>query len=125
MAVKPTTEGGAVQGPLGHERSPRRERNPAMYDVDDLADRVVPLLDVATGATWYEEGNPVDDAVVTLCRLRRAAAGGRGSTEAGDAAVRDALGRAAPGAVVWALSRAISYMDEQGYPEEWEASRAP
>jgi hypothetical protein len=96
-----------------------------MYDVDDLADRVVPLLDVATGATWYEEGNPVDDAVVTLCRLRRAAAGGRGITEAGDAAVRDALGRAAPGAVVWALSRAISYMDEHGYPEEWEASRAP
>jgi hypothetical protein len=112
-----------VQEPLGHERSPRRERNPAMYDIDDLAESVVPLLEVATGATWYEEGNPVDDAVVALCRLRRAAAGGRGSTEAGDAAVRDALGRAAPGAVVWALSRAISYMDERGYPEEWEASR--
>ena len=65
----------------------------------------------------------VDEAVVALCRLRRVAAGGRGSAEAGDAAVRDALGHAAPGSVVWALSRAVSYMDEQGYPEEWEASR--
>ena len=116
-----------MQGPLGNvpgqERSPRHERNPALYDVDELAESVVPLLDVATGATWYEDGNPVDEAVVALCRLRRVAAGGRGSAEAGDAAVRDALGRAAPGSVVWALSRAVSYMDEQGYPEEWEASR--
>lgn len=96
-----------------------------MYEVDDLAERVVPLLDVATGATWYEEGNPVDEAVVALCRLRRASAGGRGSAEAGDAAVREALNRAAPGSVVWAFSRVISYMDEMGYPEEWEASRMP
>jgi hypothetical protein len=107
----------------GQARAPRRERNPALYDLDELADSVVPLLDAATGATWYGDESPVDEAVVVLCRLRRAAAGARGSGEAGDAAVREALGRAAPGSVLWALSRAISYMDERGYPEEWEESR--
>jgi hypothetical protein len=111
-----------VQGPIGnipgHERGPGRERNPAMYDVSELSDSVVPLLEGATGATWYEEDNPVDTAMVALCRLRRAMAGARGSAEAGDAAVRDALGQAAPGSVLWALSRAISYMDEHGFPEE-------
>jgi len=96
-----------------------------MYDVDELAESVEPLLGAATGATWYEEENLVDDAMVALCRLRRAAAGGRGSPEAGDAAVREALGRAAPGSVLWALSRAVSYMDEHGVPEEWEEARRP
>ena len=94
-----------------------------MYDVSELSESVVSLLDLATGATWYEDGNPVDDALVALCRLRRAAAGGRGSPEGGDAAVREALGRATPGAALWALSRAVSYMDEHGFPEEWEAAR--
>lgn len=92
-----------------------------MYDASELSEAAAPLLDIATGATWYSDDNPVDEAIVALCRLRRAAAGGRGAVEAGDAAVRDALGRAAPGSVLWALSRAISYMDEQGFPEEWEA----
>jgi len=103
--------------PESHGR-PQRERNPAGYDVSELSESIGPLLDAATGATWYEEGNPVDTALVALCRLRRAAAGARGSAEAGDAAVRDALQDAAPGSVLWALSRAVSYMDEHGLPEE-------
>jgi hypothetical protein len=94
-----------------------------MYDLSDLSESVVPLLDAATGVMWYEEENAVDDAVVALCRLRRAAAGAGGGGDAGDAAVRAALGRAAPGSVAWLASRAISYMDEQGFPEERDASQ--
>jgi hypothetical protein len=92
-----------------------------MYDFSELVEAAPSLLDVATGATWYGIDSPVDEALVAFCRLRRAAAGGAGGPEAGDAAVRNALGDASPGAVLWALSRAVSYMDEQGFPEEWEA----
>ena len=35
----------------------------------------------------------------------------------GDDAVRLVLAESDPEAVVWLLSRAISYMDEQGFPE--------
>jgi hypothetical protein len=34
--------------------------------------------------------------------------------------VRAALGEASPEAVVWLASRAISYMDENGFPEAAE-----
>jgi hypothetical protein len=39
------------------------------------------------------------------------------SPEAGDDAVRLVLAESDPEAVVWLLSRAISYMDEQGFPD--------
>src|ERR671936_472962 len=57
----------------------RPEANPADADTARLADEVVPLVNEANGATWYEEyTNPVDIAVVQLCRLRRAGAGRAG-----------------------------------------------
>lgn len=112
-----------MHGPLSNEKPPRRERNPAMYDLSELAETIVPLLDAATGVLWYEEGNAADEAVDALCMLRRAAAGAGGGGDAGDAAVRDALGRAAPGSVLWLATRAVSYMDEHGFPEERDETR--
>ncbi len=38
----------------------------------------------------------------------------------GDEAVRDSLQQASPDALVWLASRAISYMDESGFPEAVE-----
>jgi hypothetical protein len=38
----------------------------------------------------------------------------------GDEAVRIALGGASDSALVWLASRAISYMDESGFPETVE-----
>jgi hypothetical protein len=67
---------------------------------------------------WYDTvGNDADIAALALCRLRRSRAGLRGGPEFGDAAVREALQEVDPGAVAWIASRAISYMDENGYPE--------
>ena len=92
-----------------------------MYDFSELVEAAPSLLDVATGATWYGTTAPStrrsSPSVASAVR-QPADAGG---PEAGDAAVRNALGDASPGAVLWALSRAVSYMDEQGFPEEWEA----
>ena len=39
------------------------------------------------------------------------------SAEAGDDAVRLVLAESDPESVIWLLSRAISYMDEQGFPD--------
>jgi hypothetical protein len=87
-------------------------------DAARLADEVVPLIERAVGVQWYEEiGNDADLATLALCRLRRSRAGLRGGPEHGDAAVREALQGVDPGAVMWIASRAISYMDENGYPE--------
>jgi hypothetical protein len=87
-------------------------------DTDRLHDEVVPLVNDASGSSWYREyANAVDIAVVQLCRLRRAGAGEARDAEGGDDAVRRALEQAEPEAVVWLASRVISYMDEQGYPE--------
>ena len=77
-------------------------------------------IDEAAGVGWYEPGNASDRAALTLCRLRRARAGERGGTEHGDAAVREALAQADPTALVWIASRAISYMDESGFPHAVE-----
>lgn len=75
-------------------------------------------MERALGVSWYEDDpNAVDLAVLALCRLRRAGAGARGSSEGGDAAVRDALGQEGTETVLWIASRAISYMDEHGFPE--------
>ena len=46
-----------------------------------------------------------------------ASAGPHGGPGHGDDAVRDALAGVNTGAIVWLLSRAISYMDESGFPE--------
>ncbi len=83
-----------------------------------LSDDTVSLVDSGSGASWYAEyRNDVDVAVINLCRLRRAGAADKGRPDAGDDAVRKALGRAKPQAVIWLASRAISYMDEHGFPE--------
>jgi len=90
-------------------------------DAGRLTDEVGPLLEAAVGVQWYETlGNEVDLAALALCRLRRARAGLRGSIEHGDAAVREALEQASPPALAWITSRAISYMDENGFPEAVE-----
>lgn len=95
----------------------------AAEDAARYAAQAPALVEQAVGVTWY--GNPrngADRAILALCRLRRARAGERGLAEAGDEAVRTALGAVSEAALVWIASRAISYMDESGYPEtveEW------
>jgi hypothetical protein len=75
-------------------------------------------LEDAIDVEWYEEhGTEVDRAALTLCRIRRAVAGQKGAPEHGDEAVRYVLDRASPEAVLWIASRAISYMDENGFPD--------
>jgi hypothetical protein len=106
--------------PVPRKRSTRSEAAFTVATDDDtrLADEVAPLLERAVGVQWYDEiGNDADLAALALCRLRRSRAGLRGGPESGDAAVRDALQTVDPGAVAWIASRAISYMDENGYPE--------
>jgi hypothetical protein len=99
-------------------KQPHGEAGPADVDAERLAEEAVPAINAASGETWYEQfANPPDRALVALCRLRRAAAGREGAAAAGDEAVRQALAAADPEAVVWLASRAVSYIDEQGYPE--------
>ena len=103
---------------------PRREPvDPlAAEDTARLADEAAAALADVTGVNWYRDGgSAVDRAAFTLCRLRRARAGLRGGPEHGDEAVRAALAEAPPEAVVWLASRAVSYMDETGFPEVVEA----
>lgn len=93
----------------------------AAEDASRIADEAPLLLDRAAGVEWYERPrSEVDLAAYMLCRLRRARAGERGGTSHGDEAVRAALAQATPEALVWFASRAISYMDETGYPEAVE-----
>ena len=90
----------------------------AAEDAGQLALQAAKAIDDAVGSGWYaEHGNKADRAAFVLCRLRRARGGQWKSSEAGDDAVRAALGEASPEAVVWLASRAISYMDENGFPE--------
>jgi hypothetical protein len=78
-------------------------------------------LERAVGVGWYEHpGNEADLAALALCRLRRARAGEKYGAKSGDEAVRAMLTEASPEALVWIASRAISYMDEQGFPEAVE-----
>ncbi len=94
-----------------------------------LAEEAVPLLEQAVGVTWYESaGSEIDRATLALCRLRRARSGEKGGSLYGDEAVRTALGEASEPALVWLASRAISYMDESGFPEtveRWFPEDAP
>ena len=114
--------------PRKDERRERADFVVATEDAAQLADDVVPLVESAVGVQWYEFGSEVDRAATTLCRLRRARAGQLGGTEHGDAAVRDALMQSSHEAVVWFASRAVSYMDETGFPESvelWFPPREP
>jgi hypothetical protein len=82
------------------------------------ADQATSLLDRAVGVEWYRQhGTDIDHAAYTLCLLRRARAGEWGGPQGGDDAVRGVLASARPEAVLWLASRAISYMDESGFPE--------
>lgn len=93
----------------------------AAEEASQLDEHAVGLVDRAQGESWYTHpGNRVDAAVTALCRLRRAQAGRRRSSEGGDEAVRAALERAKPESVVWLASRVVSYMDEHGFPEDVE-----
>jgi ABC-type proline/glycine betaine transport system substrate-binding protein len=93
----------------------------ASGDVQELERSAVPLVERGLGVLWYDEpANDADVAALALCRLRRANAGYRGGPAHGDVAVREALAQASPEAVVWLASRAVSYMDEHGFPEAIE-----
>ena len=93
----------------------------AAEDAGRQAEKASVLLDRAVGVEWYREnGTAVDEAALALCRLRRAQAGLKGGPEEGDEAVRRVLDGTKPEAIVWLASRAISYMDETGYPEAVE-----
>lgn len=90
----------------------------ASEDASRLADETLAVLEGAVGVEWYTSyGTDVDLAALNLCRLRRAGAGLGGSIEHGDEAVRRVLGQASPQALAWIASRAISYMDENGFPD--------
>jgi len=93
----------------------------AAEDAGRLGERAADALGRADGVDWYEEnGTAIDEAAFALARLRRAEAGLRGGPKAGDEAVRRVLEQASPESVRWLASRAISYMDESGYPEAVE-----
>ena len=93
----------------------------AAEDAGRLAADAPDLVGQALGVEWYgDQGNEADRAALTLCRLRRARAGAGGFPSRGDEAVRDALRGADPEAVIWIASRAISYLDESGFPEAVE-----
>lgn len=99
-------------------RSERRVRDLSSHDAALLEESLGPLIAKTQGVSWYDEpGREADLATARLCLLRRARAGAGASQEVGDDAVRLVLAEADPEAVVWLLSRAISYMDEQGFPD--------
>ena len=90
----------------------------ALGDAIQLTAAAGPILEQATDVQWYHTaGNDVDRAALTLCRLRRVMAGRGGGPEHGDAAVRAILAQASPEALVWFASRAVSYLDENGFPD--------
>jgi hypothetical protein len=90
----------------------------AAEDASQLRADAGSLLESALGVEWYVQGgNEADRAAVNLCRLRRATAGQSGGPRHGDEAVRRVLAEASTPALVWLASRAISYMDENGFPE--------
>jgi hypothetical protein len=101
----------------------------AAEDAGYLAQQAPALVNRALGVSWYERGGTeVDRAALALCRLRRARGGEKGSPQHGDEAVRLALDSVPAPALVWLASRAISYMDEYGFPEaveEWFPEDSP
>jgi hypothetical protein len=113
--------GGSMRIPAGNDRMRDSRYFLAAEDAGRLADEAIPLLDRAVGVDWYEYGCEIDRAALALCRLRRAKAGEKGHPTSGDEAVRTVLEQASEPALVWLASRAISYMDESGFPEAVEA----
>ena len=93
----------------------RGDSSPATAAAAELREGIVTELEAALGSSWYEEGNSIDRAVASLCRLRRAAAGDRAHVLAGDDTVREALAQASPDALVWVASRMVSYLDEHDF----------
>ena len=105
----------------GDDKSSNTRYFVAAEDAVRLSEDAGRLLDHAVGVDWYElPGSDVDRAALTLCRLRRAGAGDKGGPRHGDEAVRLAIAGASAPALVWLVSRAVSYMDESGYPEAVE-----
>ena len=93
----------------------------AAEDAGFFADNVVDVVQRSVGVDWYAEGGTdVDRAAFMLCRLRRARGGEKGGPRFGDEAVRQVLAETDPAALLWLLSRAISFMDETGFPEAVE-----
>jgi hypothetical protein len=93
----------------------RGDASPATSAAAELRESIVTELEAAFGSSWYEEGNSVDRAVASLCRLRRAAAGDRARAEGGDDIVREALAQVSPESLVWVASRMVSYLDEHDF----------
>lgn len=90
----------------------------AADDASWLVESAAPVLEGSLDVQWYEQhGTEVDRAALLLCRIRRTVAGLRGGPEHGDEAVRYVLDSVSPEAVLWIASRAISYMDENGFPD--------
>jgi hypothetical protein len=107
--------------PRRDERRPNDRFFVAAEDAGRLELGAPQLVERALGVQWYDSiGNEADVAALALCRLRRSRAGLRGGPEYGDAAVRQVLAEASPEAVAWIASRAISYLDENGFPEAVE-----
>lgn len=110
-----------MQLPGRHEPRKPPDDFVAAENAGRQAEKATVLLDRAVGIEWYEEnGTAVDEAALALCRLRRAQAGLKGGPEHGDEAVRRVLEGTRPEALVWIASRAISYLDETGFPEAVE-----
>lgn len=112
-------------GSLFPKKRGAAQRPPADFvaaeDAQWLTENAVTRVEDALGSSWYEQhGTAADLAALTLCLLRRARAGERGGPQAGDEAVRAVLKEADPRALLWIASRAISYMDENGFPEAVE-----
>jgi hypothetical protein len=98
-------------------RSEPRVGDLSHHDAVQLEESLATVIRDAQGVSWYEPGREADPAVARLCLLRRARAGAGASPEAGDDAVRLVLAESDPESVIWLLSRAVSYMDEQGFPD--------
>lgn len=111
-----------MQIPGGSEKRRDTRYFVAAEDANRLADETAPVVDSAVGVEWYERaGTEVDRAAFMLCRLRRARAGEKGGPHHGDEAVRAVLSQVSTPALVWMASRAISFMDESGFPDAVEA----
>ena len=107
-----------MQFPGKGERQDGAQFVVANEDAARLAAEASSALEHAVGVTWYDAaGTDVDRAALYLCRLRRVGASIGGGIESGDEVVRRILEQASPAALTWIASRAISYMDENGYPD--------
>lgn len=110
-----------MPGPAREERGRDSRYFLAAEDAGYLRDNVGAVIERAVGVDWYDEGGTeIDRAAFMLSRLRRARGGEKGDPRHGDEAVRAALVEVDATALLWLLSRAISYMDESGFPEAVE-----